>query len=123
MYVACSLAEMPRKCRKWSQDVDNHLCFVASLAYVRLHHPVSSMLTWDLCQAHGNGCPSGVHSELNLDSRPYTTAMVALESPHSSLPSLQHLGSATAAAGQKVKAAVPDISGSVPTREEPQAAA
>ena len=64
-------------------------------------------------------CPSGVHSELNLDIRPHTTAVVALESPNSCLSSLQHLGSATAAAGQEVEAAVPYLSGSVPTREEP----
>ena len=64
-------------------------------------------------------CTSGVHSELNLDSRPHTTAVVALESPHSRFSSLQHLGSATAAAGQEVEAAVPHLSGTVPTREEP----
>lgn len=64
-------------------------------------------------------CTSGVHSELNLDSRPHTTAMVALESPDSRLSSLQHLGSATAAARQEVEAAVPDLSGTISTREEP----
>ena len=72
-----------------------------------------------VCQTQGVLCPSGLHSELNVDSRPHTTAMVALENPHSSLPSLQHLGSATAAAGQKIEAALPHLSCSVSTRKKP----
>lgn len=66
---------------------------------------------------------SGVNSELNLDRRPHKTAVVALESSYSCVPTLQYIGSAAAAAGPKTEAFVPHLSGSVPAREEPQAAA
>lgn len=56
----------------------------------------------------------GLYSQLNLDSQPYTPALVEMECTSLCLPTMQHSCLSAASPGSQAEAAVSGFSGSVP---------